>query len=267
MKRLCSLLQHPLTKGLDLDDPRTTVLRRRIIREKGFLSKVYREWCVRIRDSVPAGPGRVLELGSGGGMLREFMPELLTSDVLTLPRLDVVAMGEALPFGAATLKAIVMTNVFHHVPDVRALLREAARVTRTGGRVVMIEPWNTPWSRLVYRGVHHEPFEPAVRDWALAPGGGPLGAANGALPWIVFERDRRRFEEAFREWRLASIAPFMPLSYILSGGVSLRVQFPPVTYAFVRRVEESLPQRLFAMFAIVVLERTSPTDAPESRIS
>ncbi|MFI5245429.1 MAG: class I SAM-dependent methyltransferase [Gemmatimonadales bacterium] len=264
MKQLFSLLQHPLTKGLDLDDPRTTVLRQRIIREKGFLSKVYREWCVRIRDIVPAGPGRVLELGSGGGILREFIPELLTSDVLALPQLDVVATGEALPFGAASLKAIVMTNVFHHVPDARAMLREAARVTRAGGRVVMIEPWNTPWSRLVYRGVHHEPFEPAVRDWALTPGGGPLSAANGALPWIVFERDRRRFEEAFPEWKVASITPFMPLSYVLSGGVSLRVQFPPVTYAFIRGVEELLPQRLFAMFAIIVLERASTTGVPVS---
>jgi SAM-dependent methyltransferase len=264
VKRFFSQLQHPLTKGLDLDDPRTTVLRRQIISEKGFLSKVYREWCVRIRDAVPAGPGRVLELGSGGGILRDFIPDLLTSDVLTLPELDVVATGEALPFDAASLKALVMTNVFHHVANARAMLCEAARVTRAGGRVVMIEPWNTPWSRFVYRHLHHEPFEPTVGDWSLAPDGGPLSTANGALPWIVFERDRARFDEAFPEWKVVSISPIMPISYVLSGGVSLRIQCPPVLYAFIRGVEELLPRRLFAMFAIIVLERTSERGGPAS---
>ncbi|MFI5309928.1 MAG: class I SAM-dependent methyltransferase [Gemmatimonadales bacterium] len=255
MRWLRSLLAHPLTKGLDLDDARTTALRQQIIRSKGFLACVYAEWGRTIAAQVPAGPGCVLELGSGGGNLRDFIPGLLTSDVLELPHLDVVATGEALPFSTASLKAIVMTNVFHHVPDVRAMLREAARVTRAGGRVVMIEPWNTPWSRLVYRHLHHEPFDPAAREWALARGAGPLSAANGALPWIVFARDRGRLAESFPEWRIASLSPFMPLSYVLSGGVSLSVQFPPVTYAFMRRAEEALPQRLFAMFAAIVLER------------
>ena len=30
-------LTHPLTRGLDIDDPRTTELRRRVILEKPFL--------------------------------------------------------------------------------------------------------------------------------------------------------------------------------------------------------------------------------------
>jgi SAM-dependent methyltransferase len=257
VKRFLSLLQHPLTKGLALDDPRTTVLRQQIVREKRFLWKIYREWSCGIRDNVPAGPGRVLELGSGGGILREFIPDVLTSDVMALPQLHLVASGEALPFDAASLKAIVMTNVFHHIPDVRAFLRDSARVTRVGGRMVMIEPWNTAWSRLVYRGLHHEPFEPAARDWALAAGSGPLSTANGALPWIVFERDRARFDAEFPEWQVVSIAPFMPLSYVLSGGVSLRIQFPPAMYAFVRWLEELMPQRLVAMFALIVLERVA----------
>ena len=107
VKRIVTLLRHPLTRGLDLDDPRTTVLRQQIVREKGFLSRVYSEWSGAIRDAVPTGAGRVLELGSGGGILREFIPDVLTSNVLALPQLDVIATGEALPFAAASLKAIV----------------------------------------------------------------------------------------------------------------------------------------------------------------
>ena len=34
-------LEHPLTRGLDLDDPRTTHLRRRVLDEKRFLRRIY----------------------------------------------------------------------------------------------------------------------------------------------------------------------------------------------------------------------------------
>ena len=50
--------EHPLTRGLDLDDPRTTHLRRRILAEKPFLRKIYEEWYERIAASLPPEPGR-----------------------------------------------------------------------------------------------------------------------------------------------------------------------------------------------------------------
>jgi hypothetical protein len=37
-------LAHPLTRGLDINDPNVTHLRRRIIQEKPFLRKIYQEW-------------------------------------------------------------------------------------------------------------------------------------------------------------------------------------------------------------------------------
>jgi len=205
----------------------------------------------------------VLELGSGGGFLHELVPEVARSDVMRLPGLDVVLAGERLPFAVGALKAIVMTNVLHHLPDVRAFLREATCVVRKGGRLVMVEPWNTAWSRLVYRHLHHEPFDPGTREWALAPAGGgggrgrggPLSAANGALPWIVFARDRARFAEWFPEWEPATVTPLMPLAYLLSGGASLRVGAPAVSYRFVRWAESLVPRGACAMFALIVLER------------
>ena len=38
---IANLLQHPLTKGANLDDPKTTSLRLDIIRSKPFLMKIY----------------------------------------------------------------------------------------------------------------------------------------------------------------------------------------------------------------------------------
>jgi len=36
-----ALLAHPLTRGMDIDDPRTTHLRQEVIQSKPFLRKIY----------------------------------------------------------------------------------------------------------------------------------------------------------------------------------------------------------------------------------
>jgi SAM-dependent methyltransferase len=245
-------LAHPLTRDLPVDSPETTVLRRRIVREKVFLAAIYREWYGRLIGSMRPG-GRVLEIGSGGGFLKDVMPGVIASEVFLVPGVDVVADGCRLPFSASSLDGIVMTDVFHHIPDVAAFLGEAARCVRAEGRLAMIEPWRTPWSQWVYRNLHPEPFEPDA-DWRI-PRTGPLSGANGALPWIVFCRDRERLSAEFPAWRLTRVVPLMPMAYLLSGGVSLRLSLPGWLYPAWRALEERFNPGRWAMFAFIELER------------
>ena len=228
-------LELPRTRGMDVDDPRTSILRKAIIREKGFLRRLYSEWyerCVQAMETRGQGDGTILELGAGGGFFKEYCRErqfpgrVLASDVLPLPGLDLVADGRSLPFAPGSLTAIVMTNVFHHIPDVRSFLASCAQVLRPGGVVVMIEPWNTPWARFVYTCLHPEPFCPTRPVWELEEGNGPLSNANGALPWIVFARDRDVLAGDFPEFAAPEITLLMPLSYLASGGVSMRSLLP-----------------------------------------
>ena len=214
---LKSLLAHPLTRGLDLDDPRTTELRLSIIQGKPFLRQLYCEWYEEICAAIPEGDAPVLELGSGGGFLRDFIPGLITSDVFRIPQLSLVLDGCALPFRPASLRGIAMTEVLHHIPDAERFFAEAARCVRPGGVVVMVEPWVTAWSRFVWGPLHHEPFLPEADSWMIPPSG-PLSGANGALPWIIFERDREIFGERFPEWEVRPIRVNLPLRYLLSGG-------------------------------------------------
>ena len=122
----------------------------------------------------------------------------------------------------------------------------------------MIEPWVSPWSRIVYTRLHHEPFDHEATAWRLDPGG-PLSQANGALPWIVFHRDRARFEREHPEWQLERLRPLMPFRYLLSGGLALRSLMPgwsfPAWSLFERMLEPVMPQ--LAMFAQIVLRRAS----------
>jgi SAM-dependent methyltransferase len=255
-------LEHPLTRGLPVDSPETTRLRRRVIASKPFLRRIYEEWYSTIARHVPAGPGRVLELGAGAGFLQEHLPDVIRSEIFPCPGVAVVLDGCHLPFGPGSLRAIVMTDVLHHIPDVRRFLSEASDVVREGGVLVMIEPWVTRWSRFVYSNFHHEPFQPDAQTWEFAAAG-PLSSANGALPWIVFERDRGIFEGEFGEWRIESIRPGMPLRYLLSGGVSLRSLMPGWTFDAWRQVERALEPWMtsLAMFATIVLRRTADRSA------
>lgn len=256
MGRLRDWMRDPLASGLDVDHPHTTLARRDLLRSKPFLRRIYRDWYGRILSSLPAGEGRVLEIGSGGGFLRDHVPGLLSSEIVAWQGVSLVADAHALPFPAASLRAVVMTNVFHHLPHARGFLREAARAVRVGGAVVMVEPWVTAWSRIVYPRLHEEPFEPEAAEWEF-PSRGPVSGANNALPWILFVRDRARFEREFPEWRIDRIAPLMPVSYLLSGGMSYRSLMPGFSYRFWRAAEAAASPIMgaVAMFALIVLRR------------
>jgi SAM-dependent methyltransferase len=248
-------------RGRDVDDPSTTELRRNLIRAKPFLRHLYLEQYKRLLSRVPPGHGRIVELGAGAGFLDEVQPDVIRTDILDLSSIDLVCDATELPFGSDTLRAMLMFDVFHHIPDVSTFLKEAARVIRPGGVLAMVEPWPTCWSRLVYNSLHHEPFDMTVADWELPPGGA-LSGANGALPWIVFDRDRARFFDEHPGWEIEHFHRFMPFRYLASGGVSMRSLSPGFSFPLWSALEVLLSpaMRWLAMFAFVVLKRVEPSD-------
>jgi SAM-dependent methyltransferase len=251
------LLAHPLTRGLDVDDPRTTSLRRQIIQEKSFLRRIYQKWYRMIAAAIPRGAGEVVELGSGAGFLKEYIPGLITSDLFACPGVDLVLDGQQLALADGSLRGIAMVDVLHHLPRARRFFSESARCVRPGGVIVMIEPWNSQWGRWVYTQLHHEPFVPDARDWGF-PATGPLSGANGALPWIILERDRAMFVREFPQWRIRTIRPMMPFSYLVSGGVGFRGEMPGCTFDLWSGLERWLEpfSDELGMFVFAVLERT-----------
>lgn len=250
------LLAHPLARGLDENHPGTSDVRRRIVLSKPFLRRIYLEWYGKLLERLPGIEGEVLELGSGAGFFGEVLPSAITSEVFLCGGIRAVLDARALPFRSGALRAIVMTDVLHHVPDVGRFFAEAVRTLAPGGRLLMVEPWVTPWSTWVYQRFHPEPFRPDAEDWSF-PSSGPLSGANGAIPWIVFRRDAARFRERFPEFGIQAIEPFMPFRYLLSGGVSLRALSPGWSFSLWRGAEAALKPVMgsCAMFALIQVER------------
>jgi SAM-dependent methyltransferase len=245
---------------MDIDDPQTTVLRRSLIKDNGFLLRTYESWYQKLLTQIPETGQSILELGSGGGFLNEVKPNIISSEVFFCPHIQIILDGQSLPFGKGKLSGIVLTNVLHHVPNVRMFFAEAARCVRPRGIVAMIEPWITPWSKWVYQHLHHEPFDPTTTNWEF-PATGPLSAANGALPWLIFKRDRAIFENDFPEWQIEDIQPIMPFCYLVSGGVSMRQLMPTWSFPIWHGIEKMLDPWMdsLAMFSYIKLQRKTET--------
>ena len=253
MEWLRNLLALPELAGLDIDDSATTKCRVDIIRRKSFLNRLYREWYGLFKAAADTDAGLQVELGSGAGFLDEIMPGVVTSDIQAGAPVDVLLEASRMPFPSDSVSAFFLLNVFHHMDRPAAFLEEAQRCLTDGGRVVMIEPYNSHFGRAIYRHFHHEPFEPKG-TWESGARG-PLSGANGALPWIVFQRDRDRFEREFPALRIERMTPFIPFSYLLSGGVSMRSFLPGIAYSPVRTFEKMLSplKRWLAMFVLIEL--------------
>jgi SAM-dependent methyltransferase len=217
-----------------LDDPRATIAHKEIILAKPYLKELYSRWYkVFINKSRENGRGKYLEIGSGGGFLKEMFPEVITSDILPLPGVDRVVNAEELPFADGELGSILMLNVFHHIPRPHLFLKEAQRCLNKGGKIVMIEPANSLLGRIIYKNFHHEPFD--EKGGREIQAGNPLSNSNQALPYIYFERDLGIFEKEYPLLKIVSIKYHTPFSYIVSGGVSRSSMIPaflsPVVYA------------------------------------
>lgn len=240
----------------DLDDPRRTVLHGSIIRSKPFLNKVYKDWYkIFIQETANLPQGKIIEVGSGGGFLKEVMPEVITSDVLPSVGCDMTFSAESIPFENNSLKAILLLNVFHHIPVPEKFLAEAERCLTPGGKVIMIETANSRWSSFVYKNFHHEAFDTRA-SWNLT-GHGPLSVSNQALPWIVFERDRNIFLTKFPALQIEYIKYHTPFRYLLSGGVSHKALLPSALYGFASTMENILSplNRLLGMFVTISLKK------------
>lgn len=238
-----------------LDSPERTLEHRELIKNKLFLRKLYLQWYSEFSKEINNQPNGVfIELGSGGGFLKEIEPGVICSDVLPLATNDLSFSALDMPFEDNSVDGFFMIDTFHHIPDSEKFLSEARRVLKKGGKIIMIEPANSWWGRFIYKNFHHEPFNPDG-DWKI-PNVGPLSGANGALPWIVFERDQELFYQKFPELTIESIKYHTPLRYLISGGVSIKQLAPRFSYNAFRLLDKFLSNisNKLSMFVTITIK-------------
>ena len=209
---------------------------------------------MQLNDIIKNQNSKILELGSGAGFLKEYF-NVITSEVVPMEGIDLVIDASKIPFNDEDLDAIVMMNVLHHVKDPENFLKECTRVLKKNGLIILIEPANTWFSRIIYKNFHHEDFD-ENSDWKIS-GDGRLSSANQAIPSIIFERDKKIFSSKFPNLDVNIVKKFKPFHYLLSGGITYRILFNKIFTNFFLFLEKVLIpfNRYLALFMLIKIKK------------
>jgi SAM-dependent methyltransferase len=225
---------------------------------KPSLRAIYTDYYRRIVDKCI--PGRNLEIGGGSGNLKEYLGEVISTDIVLSPWLDVAADAQVLPFAGETFSNIVGVDVLHHLERPQFFFAEAERVLRPGGRIILVEPAITPLSWPFYQFVHPEPVDMRADPFAegpIDPNRQPFDA-NQAIPTLLFARQRRLMETRFPSLKIIDLEYISLIAYPLSGGFRPWCLVPSFLVQPVLRLENAIAPlfgKLMAFRIFAVIEK------------
>ncbi len=236
-----------------LDTKESLLNHKKIIANNRFLHLVHKNFYIKIASYITQKP--VVEIGSGPGFIKEIIRNAITTDVIKAPGIDKIAFAEKLPFRDKSIGSIVMLNVFHHIKNPTKALQEFERCLKPNGKIVMVEPWPTLWSKFIYQNFHHEDFN-VDGNWRIN-GKGRMSDANGALPWIIFERDINKFKKLFPSLNIQKVELHTPFKYLVSGNLSKPQLLPVSFYPLVDSFEKIIfpLNKYLALFATIVISK------------
>ena len=133
-------------------------------RRRPLLRAVYGRFYEKIRENLATVPGLIVELGSGIGAIKQFIPQCVTTDIFANPWIDRRENAYALNFPDESLSNLVLLDVFHHLKYPGFALDEFRRVLYRCGDAIILEPAMGLLGKFVYGVFHHEPARPKTDD-------------------------------------------------------------------------------------------------------
>ena len=237
---------------------------RRVWEQKPVLRRIYNEEFFSRLLSAKTSGGVSVEVGGGPGFFKQLLPSVISTDLVSCPWLDVVADAQALPFQTSSVTNVFGLDVLHHLAAPMKFLKEAERVLIPGGRLVLVEPWITPFSYLIYNYFHQEECDFSARPWEANDGEIPQTKkaldGNPALPYLMFRtRNRQKTLAELPGFSLVATEPFCLFAYLLSFGFKATNLLPESLYPAVSAFERhTLPlwRHVAALRVLLVLEKS-----------
>lgn len=220
---------------------------------KPLLQEIYRGFYERIIGNIDTRlPGKIIELGSGIGNLKKYIPEAVCTDLFPNPWLDLACDAYHLPFARGSVSNLILFDVFHHLRRPFAFLQDASRVMVPGGRLILFEPFISLTSSTAYGLFHHEPigWRQEIEGSCEPPEKNDYYAAQGNATRLFFGKEPRT-----APFEIAKITAFASFSYLLSGGLSKPAMYPAGLLPVLQRFDGALSRfpRLFGARCMVVL--------------
>ncbi len=241
---------------------------REIWRQKKILRDIYTGWYKWILRDLKNSTGKTIELGAGSGNFKEFKPGVVASDIVFCEWLDICFDAHHIPFKDNSAGNIVMIDVLHHLADPVGYLHEAARVLKTGGRMILIEPFPTFFSLFIYKRFHPEPFIMDVNYFNSSPSASSAFSAvntkkdpweaNQAAAYLLFFKHRKTFLSHFQgRFKIIKRKRMSCILYPGSGGFENKALIPDALVPLFKLLEILLipVRRLLAFRCYIVLEK------------
>ncbi|MBP7845078.1 MAG: class I SAM-dependent methyltransferase [Proteobacteria bacterium] len=233
-------------------------INRDIWNQKELLRKVYSEFYNLFKTNLsnPAH-GLHLELGSGSGQIKEFIPECTTSDLFENSWVDRKENAYELQFEDQSVDNLLLLDVFHHLKYPGLALEEFFRVLKPGGRVLVIDPYISLLGKVVYGVFHPEPVASAdMIEWFPKDKNFEHNyyAAQGNFYRVFFSGE---FSSKIHNWKIVMKKRLSSLSYVASGGFGKAQLYPLRAYPLMKKLDRILDffPEIFATRAFVVLEK------------
>jgi SAM-dependent methyltransferase len=261
LKQVRDVLHEPRLKDVDVDSDQLLVIHRAILQEKPMMNEVFKEFydlCIDLDNQYFSGSGKRVEIGAGVSFFKKLYPEIVSTDIKRADNLDMVLDAQNMDLPDGSVRALYGLNCFHHFPEPCKFFNELKRVLNPGGGCVLIEPYFGFVAERFYKNVHEvETFDGNQKEWennAL----GFSSNANQALSYIVFVRDRTKFDKLYPELEIVVQKPIHNyLRYLLCGGLNFRQVLPSWTSPVIKVVEALMipVSKIFALHHVVVIRK------------
>lgn len=241
-------------KDIDFDSVKSAAIHRAIFNKKKIMGILYKEYCRPFIESANrvSKNAKMLEIGSGASPLKEFIPALISTDLFFCSWLDLTSSAYNLPFKNNSLDRIFLMFVCHHLGKIKGFLDEARRCLKSGGEIVIIDPAITIFSKFYYKYFHVDKMDLQLKEWYF-DGEGRLSNSNIAMAWIIFFRDRERFNKLYPDFVIEKIEYNTCLAFILSGGLRIRQLLPTNILKILFNVENWVIGRISKEIAVTMV--------------
>lgn len=232
-----------------------------ILQKKPKLQQVFRENFNQMKALAKQhlhADGLKIELGSGAVSMKTTMPDVKTSDIVPSAYNDLTLDAQKMDIHDNSVAIFFGQNVFHHFNDPEKFFDKLMRTLKPGGGAILLEPYHGPLASFIYRNyIPGETFDKHQSEWNFSHEG-PMVGANQALSYIVFNRDKAKFNELYPDFEIVFTGiQNNYIRYIFSGGLNFRKLIPDMLDPVLRLIEAILKPliSLFGIHYIIVLKR------------
>ncbi len=253
------------TVAIDTQAHEQLLRHRRVWEQKPILRRVYNdEFFARLLASRNPD-GLSVEVGAGPGFFKQFAPDILSTDLIWCPWLDAIADAQQLPFRSNSVANVFGLDMLHHLATPMTFLSEVSRILIPGGRLILVEPWITPFSYFIFRFLHQERCDLSETPWVVNPSKEALEKlafdGNQAIPYLLFgPKHRASTLDSLPELKLSELEPFCLFAYLLSGGFKPMNLLPDFLYPSLSKFERAtspLWRSIAALRVLLVLEKSA----------